>query len=175
MWKLTRLSVIAFLGCMFLTCCMVSRAFTWFSIIRRPVIDIPVSLAKGTIKTKPFGSKSNDYYLILIRTRRGRLPLDEMDCMMGINWGPFSRYTCYRKPLLQADWRVSDGDKTVAAGEAYDQGGGGSTDRTLERYLGHFTGQAGHKYTLEVQVTADGSPLNVTDPHLVVEIRKPSD
>ena len=138
------------------------------------MVDIPVSLSEGKVRTTEFGSKNREYYLILIRAQR-RLPFADMNCMMGLDWGSSSSFNCNRAPLLQADWQVIDGDQVAASGLAYEKGGGASTDRTLDRYLGHFEGQAGHRYVLEVRFTADGTPLNVTDPHLVVEIKKPWD
>jgi hypothetical protein len=144
-------------------------------IFRSPEVDVPVSLAKGTTaRTKEFGSKKRDYYLISVVAQR-RHPDDGQACMMGIEMGPLSSYACGQKPLLQAAWHVLDGDKIIAGGTVQEKGGGGVTSRTLERYLGHFWGEAGHKYVLEITFIGDGGPLNSTTPHLVVEIKKNSD
>src|SRR5208337_2568592 len=175
MWMLSRLSVIGSLVWIFGTYSLAPAALAGFSLFRMPVVDIPVSLAKGKVTTNEFGSKNNETYSILIRAQRGRLPFADMNCMMGVTWGESSSFNCDREPLLKADWWVYDKGQCVAAGEAYERGRGASSNHTLERYLGHFQGQAGQKYVLEILFAADGSPLNVTIPHLVVEINKPWD
>jgi hypothetical protein len=157
-----------------LACALVPSAFAGFSFIRKPVVDMPVSLAKGVVKTNEFGSKGDEHFLILIRAQR-RLSIDEMTCMMGVNFGGMNPMTCEPKPMLKADWWVKEGDKLIAFEEVGYDGVGASSGRTLERYLGTFDGKGGHRYVLHVRFTADGSRLNVTSPHLVVKITRPSD
>lgn len=50
------------------------------------------------------------------------------------------------------------------------QVGGGAkyTDKCLFKFLGMFAGEADKKYVFEVKFTKDGTPLNVTNPHLIV-------
>jgi hypothetical protein len=173
--RLSRFSVITYLGCIFAASCIVPLAFARFGLIRQPLIDIPVSLAKGKVRTREFGSKQSETYLILIRAQRGPIPFADMNCMMGVSWGVTSSLSCNLNPLLKADWWVYDTGQCVAAGAIIESGGGGTSNRDLDRYLGNFSGQAGHKYVLEVLFLADGTPLNVAKPHLVVEIKKPWD
>jgi hypothetical protein len=45
---------------------------------------------------------------------------------------------------------------------------GGWGNETVERFIGQFRVKPGGKYRLEVNFTRDGTPLAVTDPHLVV-------
>jgi len=174
MWKLRRVGIIGFFSCTFLVCYPIPYMFVSLGIFRKPVVDIPVSLAEGKVRTNEFSSKNDEHYLILIRAQR-RIPFAEMTCMMGVDFGQLNPSVCNTKPLLQADWSVWEGDRIVASGAAHDRGGGGSTDRTLERYIGHFSGQAGHKYVVEAKFTADGTALNKTGPHLIVEVEKPWD
>ena len=140
------------------------------------MVDIPVSLAEGVIRTKEFGSKNSETYSILIRARR-RLPFADLSCMMGLDQPSTPPYYFYEncKPVLRADWWILENGKVVTGGSTREGLGGGTTNGTMDRYLGHFTGQAGHRYVLEVRFTADGTPLNVTNPHLIVKIIKPSD
>jgi len=174
MRRLSRLSIIASFAWACGACCLVPCALAGFSFIRKPVIDIPVSLAKGTVWTKEFGSKSSETYSVIIRAQR-RLPFADMNCMMGVSWGESSSFNCDREPLLQADWWLKEGDRVADSGSAYERTGGASTDHTLEKYLGHFHGQAGHKYVVEVRFISDGSALNATNPHLIIETNKPWD
>lgn len=173
--KFSRLSVVTCLGCITGMSSIAPRAFARFSLFRKPVIDMPVSLAKGTVRTKEFGSKHSETYRILIRAQRGPIPFRDMNCMMGVSWGAASSFNCNREPLLKADWWVYDKSQCVAAGELIKSGGGTASNRDLDRYFGNFRGQAGHKYILEVLFLADGTPMNAAGPHLVVEIRKPWD
>jgi hypothetical protein len=45
----------------------------------------------------------------------------------------------------------------------------------IDRVLGQFVGERNKKYVLEVKFTEDGSALNVTNPHLIVMMTKPTD
>jgi hypothetical protein len=147
-----------------------SSASAGFDLFHQNVVDVPISLGKGTIRTREFGSKKDQHYLILVVARRGHLPLADMNCMMGVSWDNLN--SCAREPLLQADWKVIELDRGIATavGSIHESGGGEVSDRSLGRYLGHFDVRPGRRYILEVQFTSDGTPLDVAQPHLVVEI-----
>lgn len=140
---------------------------------RKPAIDMPVSLAVGTVRTPEFPVKHQPY-LVMIRAKRS-LPFADMNCMMGVSWGPLSSYNCDVEPLLQADWTVCENGQVVDRGSAHGKGRGASSDQFLDRFLGHFVGEAKKRYVLEVKFTKDGSALNVTNPHLIVMMTKPTD
>ena len=72
---------------------------------RKPAVDMPVSLAVGTVRTPEFPVK-REPYLIIIRAER-RLSLADMNCMMGLTTGPLDSTNCDKEPLLQADWTTS--------------------------------------------------------------------
>ena len=127
---------------MLLACAFVPSAFAGFGFFRKPVVDMPVSLAKGVVTTNEFGSKSDEHYLILVRAQR-RFPFDQMTCMMGVFFGGPNPSMCDPKPMLKADWWVKEGDKLIAFDEVGYDGSGASSDRTLDRYLGTFAGNAG--------------------------------
>jgi hypothetical protein len=147
---------------------------SWAFADKRAVIDMPVSLAVGTIRTPEFPVK-HDSYLILIRAEKS-LPFADMNCMMGLTSGPLSRYNCNKEPLIQASWTVWDEERVVAQGSIQDKAGAGAwRNDALDRYLGTFNGQAKKKYVLEVKFTKDGTPLGVTNPHLIVLLTKPTD
>src|SRR5258707_2044928 len=88
---------------------------------RRPEIEIPVSLAVGTVRTPEFRVK-NQNYLIMIQAER-RLPYADMRCMMGLTYGAFDRFNCDKETLLQADWTVRDGERVVAQGSVHGKDG----------------------------------------------------
>lgn len=46
---------------------------------------------------------------------------------------------------------------------------------SIDKDLGHFVGEKNKKYVLEITFTKDGSALNVTNPHLIVIMSKPTD
>ena len=133
----------------------------------RPVIEIPVSLAVGTVQTPEFSAKAM-HYDILIQAEK-RLPFGDMLCMMGLTTGPLSQFNCDKEPLLQVDWTVWDGEHVVAQGSVHGRDGHADyANKYIFRYLGDFMGKAGRKYVLVVKFTNDGTPLNVTNPHLIV-------
>lgn len=141
---------------------------------KRAAVDVPVSLAVGTVRTSEFPVTHNSY-LILIRAEK-RLAFADMNCMMGLTSGPLSRYNCNKEPLIQAAWTVWDGERVVAQGSIQDKAGPGAwANDSMDRYLGTFNGQAQKKYVLEVKFTKDGTPLSVTNPHLIVLLTKPTD
>jgi hypothetical protein len=140
---------------------------------RKPAVDMPVSLAVGTVRTPEFLVKHQPY-LVMIRAEK-RLPLADMDCMMGLTTGPLDSTNCDKEPLLQADWTVWDNGQIVQRGKAYRRDGGGWAKDSIDKYLGNFVGEGKKKYVLEVRFTKDGSALNVTNPRLVVMMTKPTD
>jgi len=141
---------------------------------RRPEIDMPVSLAVGTVRTPEFPVKSADY-LIMVQAER-RQPFEDMLCKMGLTTGPLSSYNCDKEPLLQVDWIVRDDGRAVAKGSTHGRNGDfDSGNHYLFKHIGRFVGETGKKYVLEVTFTADGTSLNGTDPHLIVMLVKPSD
>jgi hypothetical protein len=130
--------------------------------------DVPISLGVGTIRTPEFRVKSKPYD-IDIRVQ-WNMPTDELQCKMGFQLSP-GYPVCHAEPLIETEWRVWDGEKIVARGidkgksEAFEAGA-----CYFARTLGQFTGKANRKYVVEVKVTKDGTPLNATNPHLVVTI-----
>jgi hypothetical protein len=137
----------------------------------RPVV-IPVSLAEGTVRTPEFKVHLNSYYIIKVQAKK-RIPLDRLDCMMGISLGPLDPNNCKEgvEPLLQAEWTLWSEDRIVDRGSSEDhKGRGGWAEDYVERDIGVFKGESGKHYSLDVNLTRDGRALAVTDPHLVVEV-----
>src|ERR1700674_920575 len=77
-------------------------------------IDMPLSLAVGTVRTPEFAVK-HEAYFIMIQAEK-RLPYVDMKCMMGLTAGPLEGSECNKEPVLKADWTVLDGEHIVAQG-----------------------------------------------------------
>jgi hypothetical protein len=143
---------------------------------RKAALDMPISISVGVVKTPEFSVKRGNYE-ITIQVER-RLPLGQLDCLMGTDM--LSQASHCKKfdyeALLEADWMVWDGDHVVAQGNVSGEHGKGSvSDDTMDRYLGSFKGESNKKYVLEVKFKKDGTALNVTHPHLIVMLTKPTD
>lgn len=130
-------------------------------------IDMPISLSLGTVRTPEF-PVIGEWYFIMIQGEKGHLPFFNMRCMMGLKNGTLDSEDCKQEPLLQADWKVWDGERIVSEGSSSGWGAAEYTDKYLFKFLGKFAGEAGKKYAVEVKFTRDGTPLNVANPHLIV-------
>lgn len=73
--------------------------------------------------------------------------------------------------VIEAEWKVWDGERIVAQGTAGGSDGAmGWSDSFMDRYLGEFDGEANKKYVVEVKFTKDGTPLNEFKPRLIVRM-----
>jgi hypothetical protein len=129
-------------------------------------IDMPVSLAVGTVRTPEFAVR-HEAYFIMIQAEK-RLPFVDMECMMGLTAGPLETSECNKEPVLKADWTVLDGEHIVAQGSNRTEADAEYTNDYMFKFLGKFMGESDKKYVVEVKFTKDGTPLNVTNPHLIV-------
>jgi hypothetical protein len=135
---------------------------------RYSILDMPVSLAAGTVRTPEF-SVGGNWYWIMIQVEKP-LPFMQMECMMGVlPGGPlYSKDCSSNDPLLRADWTVWDEGHLVFSGSSTTKADAKHTDKYIFKILGSFAAEAGKKYVMEVNFTKDGTPLNVANPHLIV-------
>src|ERR1035438_310978 len=134
---------------------------------RYSVVDIPVSLAVGTVQTPEF-SVASHWYWILIQVEKP-LPFQQMTCMMGVTTGPLDSKDCNSNdPLLRADWTVWDEGHLVSSGSSTTTGDDMYTNKYIFKFLGEFPEEAGKKYVVKVKFTRAGTPLDVANPHLIV-------
>jgi hypothetical protein len=134
---------------------------------RYSVVDIPVSLAEGTVRTPEF-APSTSWHWILLQVEKP-LPFNQMQCMMGVTTNSFDSKDCTSDdPLLRADWTVWEDGKISSSGSSTTKAAAKYTKENIFKFLGKFPALAGHKYVLEVKFTKDGTPLNVANPHLIV-------
>ena len=133
---------------------------------RYSVVDVPVSLAVGTVQTPEF-SVASHWYWIMIQVEKP-LPFRQMQCMMGVTAGPLESKDCSSNdPLLRADWTVWDEGHMVSSGSSTTKADDKYTNQYIFKFLGSFAGEAGKKYVVKVRFTKDGTPLNVANPHLI--------
>jgi len=135
---------------------------------RYSVVDIPVSLAVGTVRTPEFSPPSS-WYWILVQVEKP-FPTPQMECMMAVaDDSPKSWKDCSLSDrLLQADWTVWEDGKIASSGSSTTHAAGKYATDNIFKFLGKFPALSGHKYVLEVKFTKDGTPLNVANPHLIV-------
>jgi len=134
---------------------------------RYSIVDIPVSLAVGTVRTPEFAPASH-WYWIMIQVEKP-LPFLQMNCMMvGPDSSLESKDCTVNDPLLRADWTVWNGGHLVTSGTSTTKAGAMYTEKYIFKFLGDFPGEAGKKYVVEVKFTKGGTPLNVANPHLIV-------
>ena len=131
-------------------------------------VDMPISLAIGTVRTPEFPVK-HKLYLIEFEAN-WNLPTNEIRCMMGFQLTP-GYHECKLEPVIETEWTLFDGSRIVARGS--DKGRSGDFEAGacyLGRFIGCFTGESRHRYVLEVKFTKDGTPLDGTNPKLVVSV-----
>jgi hypothetical protein len=135
---------------------------------RYSVVDIPVSLAVGTVRTPEFSPPSS-WYWILVQVEKP-LPTKQMGCMMAVaDDSPDSWKDCpLSDRLLRADWTVWEDGKIASSGSSTTHADDEYTTDNIFKFLGKFPALSGKKYVLEVKFTKDGTPLNVAKPHLIV-------
>ena len=140
-----------------------------FKCKHEPVV-MPVSLAEGTtVRTPEFLVKKIEYH-IDIRVNRN-VPFGQLSCMLGGNRRPSHCEMYHWDSVLEAEWKVLDGENVVAQGSTKDSKGDMAwSDDIMDRYLGWFDGEANKKYVVEVKFTKDGTPLKDFNPRLVVRM-----
>ena len=134
---------------------------------RHSVVDMPVSLVVGTVRTPEF-SPLTHWYWIMVQVEKP-LPFNQMQCMMGVTTNPFETKNCTSDdPLLRAEWTVLEDGQIVSSGSSTTKADDKYTKENIFKFLGKFPALSGKKYVVEVKFTKDGTPLNVANPHLIV-------
>ena len=129
-------------------------------------VDMPVSLAVGTVRTPEFPTVSEAYF-IMLQTEKP-IPFNEMCCMMGLADGTDNYKLCGKEPLLQVEWIVWDDRRMVSKGSSSGWGHGKYENKNIYKFLGQFLGEKGKHYSVEVKFTRDASALSAANPHLIV-------
>lgn len=110
---------------------------------RYSVVDMPVSLAIGTVRTPEFSVAKNGWYWIMIQVEKP-LPFMQMVCMTGTTSGPLDLKYCSKDdPLLRADWVASEGGNIVLNGSSTTDDVAKFTDENIFKFIGSFPMLAG--------------------------------
>jgi hypothetical protein len=140
----------------------------WAGPKHEPVV-IPVSLAVGTtVQTPEFLVKKIEYF-IGIRVDRGH-PFGQLSCMIGGKGHPSHCAMYHWDNVIDAEWKILDGEHIVAQGTTPGYGDMAWSDSFMDRYLGQFVGEANKKYVLEVKFIKDGTLLKELNPRLFVRM-----
>lgn len=132
---------------------------TWASTRIRVPLDVPISLAKGRLRTPEFRINLATYYVVQVYVSRA---FDDqgLPCLIGFD-------QCEGKPsVLRVSWSLSDRTRSLATGSSDAHGAFGGTD-TMGRSLGGFYAPRG-RYVLDVDVSEDGSRLSGGSPRLMI-------
>jgi hypothetical protein len=128
-----------------------------------------VSLTEGTtVRTPEFMVKNIEYH-IDIRVNRG-LPFGQLSCLIGGKGHPSHCAMFHWNNVIDAEWKVFDGEHIVAQGTTPGYGDMAWSGSEMDRYLGVFTGEANKKYVVEVKFTKDGTALKGLTHRLIVRM-----
>ncbi len=131
---------------------------------------LPVSLHPGTIRTPEITTDRDGKYDIVMEFDE-KYDIRTMECLLGIDLSTAGNPNRCNQiaSLIEISWTLFEDDHIVAEGDSND-------DRsyiwssTVERMLGSFRGQMGHRYNLVLKIRRDGSELNTANPRIKVVV-----
>lgn len=124
------------------------------------------SLKMGTIRTPEFTTNRSGVYEIEINVEN-KYGIQKMQCLLGATDNYPAQ--CDGIPsLIDISWTLLDTDRVVATGNSHDFSGLAQSD-SLKRFLGTVNCQAGHHYSLVLDIRRDASALDVANPRIVVQ------
>lgn len=129
------------------------------------IVDAPVSLAVGRVRTAEFPVVKK-FYRIMIQLEKP-LPFRDMECMLGTSL-VLPEDCGSARSVLRADWTVWESGHIVQWGSSPDDTACIFTKENFFACIGGFRGEANKKYVVQVHFTKDGTPLNVANPRLIV-------
>ena len=137
----------------------------------QPVVDMPVTLEKGTVRSPEFTVK-NKQYIVALQVDNA-LPLGQTKCMLGVHdaWEHDNCELVGFPLAVEAEWTLYADGQPVAHGTVRGKDTDWETSKShTSRWIGNFMGEKGKKYILEVTFTKDGTALRAANPRLVVEL-----
>lgn len=135
------------------------------------VLNMPVTLEKGMIRSPEFTVKKKAYIIAL--QVDNALPRGQTQCMLGVRdaWEHDNCELVGFPLVVEAEWTLYADGQSVAQGKVRGTDTHWeSSDSHTSKWIGHFMGEKGKKYVLEVNFTKDGTALRVANPRLVVKI-----
>ena len=133
----------------------------------RPV-DMVISLSKGHIRTPEFKTNLGTLYTIQIEVMKNQ-PFDTLSCLLGLR-GTTREECMNTRSVIHMSWVLRSQGVVVARGSAAEESGGIWMNDAIAKLIGSFVSEKGRRYTLDVDVLADGSPLAVGNPRLIVGV-----
>ncbi len=124
------------------------------------------SLKMGTIRTPEFTTNRSGVYEIAINVEN-KYGIQKMQCLLGAT-DAHSRQCAGIPSLIDISWTLLDTDRVVATGNSHDFSGLAQSD-SLKRFLGAVNCQAGHRYSVVLDIRRDASDLDVANPRIVVQ------
>lgn len=141
------------------------------SALCQQVLNIPVTLEKGTVRSPDFTVKHKQYLIKL--QADNTIPDGQLRCMLGIHYAsqPDHCEMLGFHLAVEAEWTLYADSQPVAHGtvQGKDENGEFSKHQTC-RWIASFMGEKGKKYVLEVTFTKDGTALRDANPRLIVEL-----
>lgn len=129
---------------------------------------MPVSLIPGIIRTPEIQTDRDGEYGILIDLEE-KFGMHRMECQLGPE-GSNSGSCEGIASLIDISWELFERKKIVAEGSSGDIPPGINWSSTIERLIGKFKAQKGHRYTLVLDIKRDASELNVANPKIEIEV-----
>jgi hypothetical protein len=126
-----------------------ARAVAWDQNHHPIPLAIPISLAPGTIRTPGIKVDLDREFDIVIVFKGSHLRSERMN--------------------IDIDWQLWDDGKSVAHGNSANKPLDDWGDQ-VERTVGTFAGEAGHSYSLTLQVNPKTTQMDDADPILKVQI-----
>jgi hypothetical protein len=127
---------------------------------------VPIPLNAGVFRSENFSVDMPARYHVEIEVDR-LLPFERLECLLGGSPKAEPNLCGGRPPLLNLSWEVYDQSGTRLE-IPYEIGGIGSSQTTVSRLLGNFSGKKGQSYFVLLNLMTDATPLRNLRPHLVV-------
>src|SRR5579864_2557171 len=128
-------------------------------------LDIPISLARGHVRSPEFRINLDAGFWMYIEVER-KFDVEGVSCLLGYGFDSCGKKNGARP--LRASWKLSDAGRVVAQGstDSYQGMRGGTV--TMARGLGDLAVPAGEHYVLDVEFPDDASHFDAGHPRLKI-------
>ena len=138
--------------------------FDWWMQSRSWVpLDMPISMARGRIRSPEFEINVEGEYWIYVDVERQFKP-DVIDCLLGIGYGGCENHLS----IVRTSWQVTKSGNEVARDQNPIVARAGPYDR-VGRTIGSFAADPSKHYVLDLDILADASELDGGHPRLKIE------
>jgi len=152
-------------------CLTITAAVNWLyylPAVQQPLV-LPLPIRPTRVLSSEFQVNKPLQYQVEVELDRV-MPSDRLNALIGET---ITSKSDPKSMILHLDWRLLSQGQLVASGKAEpDQGGGWGP--TIHKSVGHFQGQPGRSYRLELTILSDLTPLQPANPRAVIQLH-PSD